>query len=90
MTVRLIRSAAAHVAGVSVVNVMKTADWTRESTFRRFYHKPIQVTEFGHTVFLEYAFIGFEHTLSCMQPYHDIELKISQGSEGPDVRLEFY
>ena len=32
------------------------------------------------------------NTTQCVnkQPYHDIELKISQGSKGPEVRLEFY
>ena len=47
---RLAATSAAHVAGVSVADIMKTADWTRESTFRRYYYKPIQDSAFGHSI----------------------------------------
>ena len=41
---------AAHVAGFSVADIMKAADWKRESTFRRFYHRPMQDHNFGHSI----------------------------------------
>ena len=46
---------------------------------------------FAVTVFWNMHLLALNiHCNVAMQPYHDIELKISQGSEGPDVRLEFY
>ena len=48
-----IRSAAASTAkklGVSSTEIMKVADWSRESTFLKFCYKPTEDTFFGRTV----------------------------------------
>ena len=47
---RAAATSAAHVAGVSVADIMKAVDWKRESTFRRFYHRPVQDHNFGHSI----------------------------------------
>ena len=36
--------------GVSTADILKTADWSSVSTFRRFYQKPIKGKEFGRKV----------------------------------------
>ena len=43
-------SSAAKKLGVSSAEIMKVADWSRESTFVKFYHKPTEDTSFGRTV----------------------------------------
>ena len=48
-----VRSAAASTTkklGVSSTEIMKVADWSRESTFLKFYYKPTEHTSFGRTV----------------------------------------
>ena len=47
---RAAATSAAHVAGVSVADIMKATDWMRESTFRRFYHRSVQHHNFGHSI----------------------------------------
>lgn len=37
-------------AGVSVPEILKAADWGSVSTFRRFYHRPVQDNDFGRKV----------------------------------------
>lgn len=37
-------------AGVSVPEILKAADWGSVSTFRRFYHRPVQDKDFGRKV----------------------------------------
>ena len=47
------RSAATSPArnkSVSVMDIMKVADWSNSNTFTKFYYKPIQSSEFGHRV----------------------------------------
>ena len=47
------RSAATSAArnkSVSVMDIMKVADWSNSNTFTKFYYKPIQSSEFGHRV----------------------------------------
>ena len=38
--------------GVSITDIMKTADWSSQNTFRRFYNKPLieQSSSFAHAV----------------------------------------
>ena len=43
-------TSAAKSAGVSLRDIMTMADWSRESTFTRFYHKPVVQSEFGQAV----------------------------------------
>lgn len=46
---RAASTSAATSLGVSVKDIMKTANWTSESTFKRFYLKPI-LSDFGNSV----------------------------------------
>jgi hypothetical protein len=82
---RAAAASAAKSAGVSLKDIMTMADWSRESTFTRFYHKPVVQTEFDQVVLSTHIivrtlFVAFKDTLSCMQAYHDMELKVLQGS----------
>ena len=36
--------------GVSTVDILKAANWSSESTFRCFYHRPVTTSEFGRRV----------------------------------------
>ena len=49
-SVRSAASSAAKKLGVSSTEIMKVADWSRESTFLKFCHKPTEDTSFGRTV----------------------------------------
>ena len=49
-SVRAASTSAALRSGVSVRDIMSTADWSRESTFSRFYHKPSHKSIFGQTL----------------------------------------
>ena len=40
----------ARVAGVSIPDILKIADWSSASTFTRFYHRPITPSKFGQAV----------------------------------------
>ena len=42
-------SAAAKV-GVPIKDILKTANWSRESTFQRFYHKPLEESSFATAI----------------------------------------
>ena len=43
-------SSTAKKLGVSSAEIMKVADWSRESTFVKFYYKPTEDTSFGKMV----------------------------------------
>jgi hypothetical protein len=43
-------ASAAASAGMSVTDILKTADWSSESTFTQFYYKEIRSTDFGDKV----------------------------------------
>ena len=36
--------------GVSIAHILKTADWSKESTFKRFYYRPENDASFAHKV----------------------------------------
>ena len=40
-SVRGASTSAARANGVSIQDILKTADWSKESTFRKFYYRPI-------------------------------------------------
>jgi integrase len=40
----------ASTAGISIPDILKTADWSSATTFRRFYHRPISSSAFGQAV----------------------------------------
>ena len=40
----------ARAAGVSVPDILRGADWSSVSTFKRFYHRPVHSPEFGRVV----------------------------------------
>ena len=42
-------SAAAN-AGITISEIMQSADWSCESTFKRFYYKPVQSLVFGESI----------------------------------------
>ena len=44
---RAAASSAAATAGVALKDIMNAADWTNESTFKKFYHKPVFSASFG-------------------------------------------
>ena len=81
--------AASTSTGVSMVDIMNMAGWSRQSTFERFYYKSIQNENYARAV-LTQSSRSLNHTLSYTKPCHNVELIISQGSEGSYVRLEFH
>ena len=49
----LVRSASTSTAamqGVTTENILNVANWSTESSFQRFYHKPMRNTEFAKTL----------------------------------------
>ena len=40
----------ARAAGISVPDILKAADCSSVSTFKRFYHRPVHSSEFGQVV----------------------------------------
>ena len=61
-SVRAAATSAASTLGVSIKDILKTANWARESTFLRFYHKPI--IKFCQGFFLSFRFPGL--TQDCL------------------------
>ena len=49
-SVRAAATSAASNFGVSIKDILKAANWARESTFLRFYHKPIIKDNFGKAI----------------------------------------
>ena len=47
---RSVSSSAAAGAGIALSDIIEAADWSRESTFKRFYHKPTHNNNFAHAV----------------------------------------
>ena len=79
---------AASARGVSVNDIMAMAGWSRSSTFEKYYHKQLMILPsryFNHKVC--FFIRPSNNTLSYVQPCHDVELIILQGS---DVKLEFH
>ena len=71
---RAAASSSAKAAGLSTAEIMKMAGWSRQSTFEKFYHKPIMPTT--NVVISSAKFNGMSsnNTMSYMQPCHDMEL----------------
>ena len=89
---RAASTSTAKAQGVSMADIMNMAGWSRQSTFERFYYKSIQNDDYARAVLSTstQSSKSLNHTLSYTKPCHDVELIISQGSEGSDVRLEFH
>lgn len=49
------RSAAAKSAGMLLKDIMTMADWSRATTFTRFFYKQVGQTEFGRPVLSTHA-----------------------------------
>ena len=51
-SVRGASASAAASGGLQITDVLKAADWSRESTFTQFYYRPVATTEkeFAHKV----------------------------------------
>ena len=76
-------TSAAKVWGVSRADIMKVADWSRESTFTRFCCKPVNSGVFGATI-LDQVIILW--TIHC----HICSLATTWNPLGSEVRLEFH
>ena len=75
---------AAKRRGVYTSDILKAAQWSRESTFQRFYYRPLDSSDFGIQVLRYQEDVSTDnalnYTLSYMKPCNDIELVISQAS----------
>ena len=49
-SVRSASTSAAAMQGVTTEDILKAADWSTDSSFRRFYYKPVRDTAFGKSV----------------------------------------
>ena len=49
-SVRGASSSAAAMAGVTTNDILKAADWSTDSVFRRFYYRPVHSSSFGDAV----------------------------------------
>ena len=52
-SVRGVSTTAALAKGVSLQDILRTADWNAESTFQRFYYRPEKENVYAHTLNLE-------------------------------------
>ena len=61
-------SSAANFRGVPIQNIMEAAGWAQESTFRRFYNKPVNKGSKFQTAVLQkwcgYLFVGYMYILN--------------------------
>ena len=65
-SVRTAAASAAHRAGASIRDILKAGDWKRESTFSRFYNKPLRnanSSSFSQIVLNGMCHGDFKHTL---------------------------
>lgn len=49
-SVRSASASAAAAAGVTTSDILKAADWSSETVFQKFYHKPKRNNQFGMAV----------------------------------------
>ena len=49
-SVRSASTSAAAMAGITTEDILKAADWSSETVFQKFYHKPVRVNKFGRAV----------------------------------------
>lgn len=49
-SVRSASTSAAATAGITTSDILKATDWSSETVFQKFYHKPLNSTQFGMTV----------------------------------------
>ena len=73
----------------SVADIMKTADWRRESTLKRFYHVPVQDSLFGHSILSYSMYVSGKEALTYTVVYAVLSQHRIETSEGPDVKVEF-
>ena len=88
---RAASTSAAKNRGMTTKDIMCAADWSRSPPSSVSTISP-WITHLARPSYRPHPLVrklSFEHTLSCMN-LHDIELQVSQGSVGPDVRPEFY
>ena len=65
-SVRTAAASAAHRAGASIRDILKAGNWKRESTFSRFYNKPLRnanSSSFSQIVLNGMCHGDFKHTL---------------------------
>ena len=87
---RAASTSTAKMAGLSTNNITKMADWSRESTFEMYYHKPLMGNATNSVMSYGYQGLSLNHTISYMKPCHKVDLTISQASRGCDVRSQFH
>ena len=66
-------TSAAAMAGITTEDILKAADWSSETVFQKFYHKPVRVNKFGRAAsVIQIAatlnainIISYKHTLIC-------------------------
>ena len=75
-SVRAASVSTAKLQGVSMADILKMVGWARQSTFEKFYYKPVEETKYGTaaSVYLPRKGKSLNNTLSYMQPCHDMEL----------------
>ena len=93
----------AWAAGVSVPDILRAADWSSVSTFKRFYHQPVHSSEFGWVVLGSMQPIATQKSVSYKR-YHvvnwlccwkvsgtsRVQLQIPQGLLQSDEEDELY
>ena len=75
-------TSAALRAGISIPERVHLADWSNETTFKKFYYRPVWNARVGRSVLssaaVEQGSESFEHTLLYQDEYYDVQLKIMQ------------
>ena len=93
----------ARAAGVSIPDILRAADWSSVSTFKRFYHRPVHSSEFGWVVLGSMQPIATQKSVSYKR-YHvvnwlccwkvsgtsGVQLQIPQGLLQSDEEDELY
>ena len=82
---RVASTSTAKMAGLSTKDIMKMADWSRESTFETYYHKPFMDSTTISVISYGCQGSSLNHTMSYMKPCHEVELTISQASKGCEI-----
>ena len=55
-SVRSASASAVAVAGVTIPDILKAADWSSEAVFQKFYRKPTRTNQFGMAVLQSYSY----------------------------------
>ena len=78
----------ARAAGVSVPDILRAADWSSVSTFKRFYHRPVHSSEFGRVVLGSMQPIATQKLVSYKR-YHVVNYVVGRYPEPPEYNYRF-